>query len=82
MSEYASKIFFHLPLKVKFATVGGFEREFHLAVAFNLPLDGSAVSRVASNFTAFWGASKILKWELRPLFVFVLLQVRRPSILR
>jgi hypothetical protein len=61
MSENASKIFFHLPVKVEFVTVGGFEREFHLAVVIDLPLDGSAVSHVASNVTAFWGTCKIFE---------------------
>ena len=62
MSNYYLLIdFVSLSLKVECVTVGGFEREFHFAVALNLSLDSFAVSCVASNVTALWGTSKIFK---------------------
>ncbi len=69
-SIYGSVIFFHLSLKVECFTIGAFELESKFAVAIDLPLGGSAVSRVASNVAAFLGTCEVLKYELNLLFIY------------
>ena len=64
-----------MPLKVNFVAICAFERENQSAVALDRPLGGSAVSRVASNVTAFWWTCEV--FECEGYLLSVLLQVTR-----